>query len=309
MGFLLHRAANALRHPQRLPPFLVRKFKETFLWHYYYAALPEPKQIAREDEGGAGLAEILAQLRDAGVLLVDYRLDVADFRAYRQRAQYERFPDYYAGGRAPYFPEKALEHYLAAKLLALQADDVYLDIASGRSPAADVYRQIVGCQTYRQDLTFPAGIKEARIGGDAARLPLPDAFASKMALHCSFEHFEGDTDIAFLREAARVLQPGGRLCILPLYLANRYVIYTDPVVFPRSGLAFDSDALISARKGYGNRFGRLYDVAHFLSRLRTNLGSLSLTIYVIQNETAVDEHCYLKLAALFEKTAMSTPTR
>ncbi len=301
MGFLLHRVVNALRHPERVPPFFLRKFKETFLWHHYYAALPEPKQIAPQDKSEVEHEKILAQLREAGVALVDYRIDVADFRAYLDRAQYRRFPDYYAGGRAPYFFEKALEHYLAAKLLALSPDDVYLDIASGRSPAPDVYKRIVGCQTYRQDLTFPAGIKDARIGGDAARLPLPDGFATKMALHCSFEHFEGDTDVAFLREAARVLRPGGQLCILPLYLSSRYVIYTDPVV-SHSGLAFDSDAIIYAQKGYGNRFGRLYDVGHLLSRLGSNLGSLALTIYAVQNETEVDENCYLKLAALFQKT-------
>jgi hypothetical protein len=43
-----------------------------------------------------------------------------------------------------------------------------------------------------------------------------------MSLHCSFEHFEGWSDRDFILEAARVLAPGGRLCIVPLYLAPEY---------------------------------------------------------------------------------------
>jgi hypothetical protein len=38
------------------------------------------------------------------------------------------------------------------------------------------------------------------VGSDAAAMPLEDAFADRMALHCSFEHFEG-RDNRFVAEA------------------------------------------------------------------------------------------------------------
>ena len=65
-----------------------------------------------------------------------------------------------------------------------------------------------------------------KIGGDAASLPVPDGFATKMALHCSLEHFESDSDIRFFQEAHRVLSPGGKLVVVPLYLTERYFILT-----------------------------------------------------------------------------------
>jgi hypothetical protein len=71
---------------------------------------------------------------------------------------------------------------------------------------------------YRQDLSFPEGIVGNVIGGDTADMPVRDAFANKMALHCSFEHFENGSDIGFIREASRVLRNPGKLIIVPLYL-------------------------------------------------------------------------------------------
>lgn len=292
---------KALHNPQKVPRYLARKFKEWLLWDHFYAALPEPKKPAPNLEDPRFQERLVEELRAADFTLAGYKINGAAFREYFSRAAYENFPGYYAGGWDPLIVEKALEHYVAAQLLEVGKQDVYIDIASGDSPVAQIYSRLFGCQTYRQDMIFPAGLRGNSLGGSAAALPVADGFASKMALHCSFEHFEGDQDIRFLREAERVLRPGGRLCILPLYLSPEYAIQTDPVVVPRRGIEFDPEAVLYAARGYGYRFGRFYDIAHLDSRLRANRGPLAMTIYVVQNAKEISPDCYLKFALLFEK--------
>ena len=92
-------------------------------------------------------------------------------------------------GRARNFVEKSLEHYLGTKFLDLSQQDVYVDVANAGSPVPEIYQVLFGCTVYRQDLSFPEGINNHAIGGDAAEMPVPDAFASKMALHCNLRAF------------------------------------------------------------------------------------------------------------------------
>jgi len=65
-----------------------------------------------------------------------------------------------------------------------------------------------------------SGFNGNTIGGNATDMLITDGVATKMALHCSFEHFEGDEDIRFIKEADKVLRGEGKMCILPLYLFN-----------------------------------------------------------------------------------------
>lgn len=292
---------SVLTHPNKIPRFAIRKFKENVLWDHYYRSVSGNKTEAWIPHDSDIQEKIVEELQGNGYDVRPYVIDVEDYHLYLERANYAKFRDYYRGGRSANFVEKSLEHYLAAKFLEISQDDVYIDIANAGSPVPEVYRALFGCTAYRQDLSFPAGLKGNVIGGDAAQMPLPDDFASSMALHCSFEHFERGSDIGFIREASRALRTKGRLVILPLYLFNEYAIQTDPVVCPRDSTFFDPEARIFCARGYGNRHGRFYSVSQFNSRIRKNLGPLQLTIYVIQNQKEVDASCYVKFVALFEK--------
>jgi SAM-dependent methyltransferase len=245
------------------------------------------------------------QLKENGLCVIDFKINLDEFRQYLERAQYNRFPEYYGGGKGRNFVEKSLEHYLAAKVLQISRNDVYIDIASANSPAAEIYHRLYGCETYRQDIVFPSGINGNTIGGDACNMPVADGFATKMALHCSFEHFEQDSDIRFIKEAGRVLRKGGKLCIVPLYLFESYIAVTDPANLSREerareGALFDSDVALYCAKGWGLRHARFYDVTHLIARIIKN-SDLKSTIYVIQNEKAVDNTCYARFIAVFEK--------
>ena len=241
---------------------------------------------------------IVSRLRRLGFEVCDYELDVADYRQYVTEARYvEDFPNYYPGNLA----EKALEHYIAAKLLRLNDQDTYIDVASEHSPVHEIYRRLFGAKTYRQDLAYPPGLNGVMIGGDAANMPVPGGFASKMALHCSFEHFEGDTDSRFIREVARVLRPGGAVCIVPFYLSEEYAIQTDPVVALSSGVVFEDDATVYCAQGWNNRYGRFYDAEHLRARVGEHLHGLTLEIYALTNVSQVDETCYARFAMVIKK--------
>jgi SAM-dependent methyltransferase len=251
--------------------------------------------------GWSSYDDISPRLAAHGVEVVTYQIDVAAFWRYVADCGY-RDMGYWEGGRSRAGTEKWLEHFVSIELLQPRAGQVHIDIASCYSPVPDILRERWGCTTYRQDWMYPAGIDGDRIGCDAADLPVPSASVDGLTLHCSFEHFEGDRDIRFLREADRVLRPGGKLCILPIYFNHTYCIQTDLAAWPLHPPRFEREAVVCAAEGWGEVHGRYYDPAHFADRILANLGQLRLTLYRVQNYEDVARDCYLKLAAVFTRT-------
>lgn len=299
---ILKKMKRVIKQPNKAVEFVIWKMKEIILWDYYYSSLREPKVKSVIPHNNPQIqGEIMKELRKNGFNILNFKINMIDYKHYMDNSEYNKFPDYYDGGKERNFTEKSLEHYLAAKLLELSKDDIYIDIANASCPTPEIYHKLYGCKVYRQDLVFPEGIHGNAIGGDAGSMPVEDNFATKMALHCSFEHFERDSDIRFIKEASRILRKGEKVCILPLYLFNRYAIQTDPSVLPRGGIHFENDAILYCARGYKNKHGRFYDIPHLIARVRNNINDLKLTIYVIQNEKEVDSSCYIKFIAILEK--------
>jgi glycosyltransferase involved in cell wall biosynthesis len=261
-------------------------------------AIREPKHLGGVSYNAVIINNIIIGLRSLGYEVERYEIDVADYWTYFEAAAYkEKYPDYYDFN----LPEKSLEHYIAARLLDLNPNDVYIDIASEGSPVPEIYNRLFGCTTYRQDMAYPKGLNGNAIGGDAADMLIPDSFASKMALHCSFEHFEGDSDIGFIKEASRVLRKGGAVCIVPLYLYDKYAILTDPNISVPEKVRFEDDAIVYCDPNWENRHGRLYDPVHLIQRVHNNLNGMTMKIYKITNAKEVDQSCYVEFAALITK--------
>ena len=202
----------------------------------------------------------------AGIDVEDWSVPADGFRRYVHDAGY---PDWYLGGPDGgdrFFGQKALEHYVSLELAAVAGSDTVVDVASNASPFADIVRRLTGARCLENDLQFRAGLHGDVIGGDAAAMPVPDGFADVMTLHCSFDHFEGDADTGFVREAGRVLRPGGRVVILPMYLATEFGSTVDPRL-RLPDLHLDPGMRRFLMPGLGVRFSRLYDTARLTVRV------------------------------------------
>ncbi|MDZ4854169.1 MAG: methyltransferase domain-containing protein [Nitrospirota bacterium] len=274
-------------------------------WRWQYQLTGIRAKLVRQDlPPGVPPDQLRRQLAEAGFPLRPFSISPQAITRYVDQAGYAR-RSYYDSGRAPNAVEKYLEHYVALTLLQLSDQEVYIDVASDTSPLSDIARELKGVHAYQQDYAYPDGMRGNRIGGDACALPLPDGFADAMSLTCSYEHFEGDRDMAFLCEAERVLAPGGRLCILPLYLSSTYHIRTNPSL-DITGLVFDDQAVVCCRRDVHVRHARQYDVANLLSRVASHRGALAMELYEIVDAASVDPSCYLRYAALFRKAESET---
>ncbi|MBV8713479.1 MAG: methyltransferase type 11, partial [Chloroflexi bacterium] len=97
-----------------------------------------------------------------------------------------------------------------------------------------------------------------------------------------FEHFEGTADSDFIREAWRVLRPGGVLCILPLFMSERFSVMSDPLV-DRRGITWDAGAEVVEIPWWHNRFGRLYDAEALQSRVLAPGAAFDRLVYQVVN--------------------------
>jgi glycosyltransferase involved in cell wall biosynthesis len=240
---------------------------------------------------------ISSSLRQLGIEVVDYIVDIDEYKQFFQDAGYiKNFPQYNFS-----LPEKSLEHYLAVEFLKFNSSDIYIEVGSEADVASKIYPHLYGVSSYVHSSAYPSGINQNMIGGTVTNLPLPDGFATKMAVH-TFCSLEEDADMGFIKEAARLLKPGGRVCILPLYLFDEYAVQTDPVTaISTGGVKFEEDAIVYCSLGWGHRHARFYDPQHLFDRIYRNLIGLKLKIYRIKNAKQVDDSCYIQFAAVLEK--------
>jgi competence ComEA-like helix-hairpin-helix protein len=249
--------------------------------------------------------------RDLGILGIDVipvSLSVAELERHRREYQYPRT---YAGGtvkKGGARESKILEYFVALQLVNIEPSDVVIDVASERSLFPDVVRTLIGARVYRQDLIYPSGVERDRIGGSAADMPVGNDFADALTLHNSFEHFEGTADTDFIREAWRVLRRGGSVCIIPLFLAERYEILTDPLV-QTEDVTWDPDADVVEAVGYRNRFGRFYSPAALARRVVRPARECGFSVDVFQFENAreLEPTCSLDFGLVLRKPTNPKP--
>lgn len=195
----------------------------------FAASPPRQRQSVRDhaqDPAGnfALFQAVRAELEGLGVRVEDSRIDAADFE--RWLAAWPELADFYR----PYGQfalEKCLEHYLTTREAQPGPGEVLVDVAASGSPYAGALEGR-GVEAYCLDLSYPPGVSGRRIGADATKSGLPDTFADVLTLHCAYECFMGDADTRLLAEAARILKPGGRLVIAPLYLEDSFFNVTSP---------------------------------------------------------------------------------
>ena len=223
----------------------------------------------------------------------EYIVDFGDFEKWYEEIDYPNSYPVYANefGINKNLKKKALQHYLSYKLLELDKKDVYVDIASSNSVFPDILLNTYGLtDVLRQDLMYSPGIKGGRIGSNVNSIPIENDKINAMGLHCSWEHFENNADIDYLSEGALILQKNGKICIIPLYLAEEYLIMTSPSCWLSKYNCdipiFDKDAIIYIDENIQQRQSKYFNVEHLKSKLLDVYSDiLDFKIYYFKNCT------------------------
>jgi SAM-dependent methyltransferase len=243
----------------------------------------------------ANLDAVYTGIEAIGLPIERQSVDVNYYDSFYKSAEYEtRYPDYYRANQR----EKSFEHYWAFHVMEPKAGFRYIDIGSERSPLPEIFDRLSGSITYSQDLSYPPGMTDKRIGGDAAQLPVPDAFFDGAVVTCSIEHFEGESDIGFMREMTRVLKPGGKVLVLPLYIHTVGCYYTDPVCVAQGDVPYDPKLDVYCVKGWGNRHGRIYSASTLWNRLIEPNPEIDFCVHYLKDAEKLGSSVYCRFALL-----------
>jgi SAM-dependent methyltransferase len=187
-----------------------------------------------------------------------------------------------------YAHSKPLEYFGSLQLLKPGPASVVLDAAGGGGQfAAIVLRSTAARDVISHD---PVQIPGSRggiryTGGTVESIQEPDESIDCISCHHSLEHFRGGADIAFMSEVFRLLKPGGRACVVPLFVASKYF----EIWNTKDSERYDDSAVslydpFATFPGWGpyERFARVYDLAAFVKRLLTPLSELGAKIRLFE---------------------------
>jgi hypothetical protein len=183
--------------------------------------------------------------------------------------------------------DKWLEHFLSIYFLKPKDGEVMIDAASHWSPFSKIVREISNVKIYMQDMCFEPGIHKNLIGSECTNIPLPDDSIDLITVNNSIEHFEENRDALFLKEAYRLLKPGGRMCIVPLFISTVVVNMADPEL-DLSAVNFDPEAVLVSAKPWKIQFARYYTPETFVQRLMKAVPQFEYEIISIRDMNRFD---------------------
>lgn len=230
--------------------------------------------------------------------VVREKLDQDAFKAWMDEVDYEsNYPKY-----VQEFPKgglleaKAAQHYVSILLSDPKAETLFMDTASSNSPFWKLVDRIYGVEkAYRQDLNFKAGVHGDTVGSNVSAIPFEDEGISMITAHCSWEHFEGDADVEYFSECARILKPGGTMVIVPVYFANEYSAHTSPHIWDRKYVAaeghpkFDAQAVVYLREPIRQRLSKFYTGPQLIERiLRPFAATFEFSLHYYENYQEIE---------------------
>lgn len=123
------------------------------------------------------------------------------------------------------YRRKLMEYFCAyhyVKQMNWNKQDVFIDMAGGSSPFAKFLREQEQIRAYSIDLCKSQyHYLDYYIQGDGAHTDFDDDSVTAVSIQSSFETFPGDLDRKIVKEIARILKPGGKAFICPLYMHEK----------------------------------------------------------------------------------------
>jgi hypothetical protein len=248
----------------------------------------------------AELARIEKDLGALGVVVHDYFTPADAFETFRKAEYFP--PDYHGGPPGGVWDEKLLEHLITSQMLGLtdfRPDDIYVDVAASSSPWANVLRERFGITAYAIDLEVNPLYQNLPFyrAENATATSFADASVRGASLHCAYEMFLGEDDVDLLKEMARILKPGGKMVILPLYMHTHYCAYSTPEYYGKG--YSDPEAKEYVRlDGCGVPSSRKYDAKALVERVLRRIESLGMSykLFALRNkEVGKNVYCHFIL--------------
>jgi len=252
------------------------------------------------------LATIERDLRSLQIEIHDYAPEVDRFKDF-QNDQW--FPTHYHDGlTGGVWDEKLLEHWIAAErldLLSFDKDDSYVDVAAGGSPWTKALRERLGLKAFAIDLApIPASFRDLPYyrSENATRSCFPDNSIRGASLQCAYEMFMGQDDSELISELARILKPGGKAVILPLYMHTHHCAYATAEYFGRSYADVGAKEYVRF-DCYGVPSSRKYDAATLKKRVLNAIteAGLKYRLLALRNKGELGSNIYCHFILEIEK--------
>lgn len=254
----------------------------------------------------AELAMIERDLHALGVAIDDYTPSPEAFKNFQAEGWFPS--NYHGGNNSSAWDEKLLEHWISCERLSLMnygKEDIFVDVAAASSPWVQALRERKGLKTFAIDLdeVDPAyrNLPYYRIE-NATKTSFQNASVSGAALHCAYEMFMGEDDTRFINEAARILKPGGKIIILPLYMHTHYCAYATPEYYgkgysdpaAKEYVRLDCSGVPSSRK---------YDAAKLKQRILDPIvaAGMRYRLLALRNKSMFGENIYCHFILEIEK--------
>ncbi len=270
-----------------------------------YLSKKYPQSVFYKNPTVDDISKIENQLSILNIAVHDLHIDTADFKLFCSNYQFPH--DYHGGINSPVWTEKLLEHYIAFNLIGLanlSPQETYIDIAACNSPWAKILKEKNTCDAFAIDLAVPSIYEklEYYIEMDATKTSFDDNSVSGISLQCAYEMFINNDDIHLIDEIARILKPGGKAVISPLYMHTHYCAYSSYEHFGKGLSPSEATEYINLH-AQNIPSSRKYDANQLKSRIldRITDSNLQYKLFAIRNKQKIDEHVYCHFVLLIIK--------
>ena len=270
-----------------------------------YLSKKYPENFVYKDPTAKDIVDIENHLSKLNIAIENLHIDIKDFERFCSNYQFPR--DYHGGINSRVWTEKILEHYIAYTLIGLEeldSKEIYIDVAACNSPWVKMLKEKDTCDSFAIDLQVPSIYKNLNYYSemDATKTSFEANSIAGISLQCAYEMFIRDDDIHLIDEIARILKPGGKAVISPLYMHTHYCAYSTYEHFGKGFSHPDATEYINLH-AQNIPSSRKYDAIQLKERIlgRITNNNLKYKLLAIRNKEEIEEHVYCHFVLLIIK--------